>query len=58
MTGKYPGTYVLTFSDGDVRECERYGDTFVHVLNRAYEIAHDDPRITKVTHYEGRDDDG
>lgn len=38
---------IVTFLN-DVRECERVGDTLTHVLNRAFVINVDDPRILAI----------
>jgi hypothetical protein len=40
--------FVLILEGGDVRECRRVGGTYVHVLNSAWVISVDDPRITSA----------
>jgi len=40
--------FVVTFHDGDVRECYKDGDELVHVLNSSFRISPDDERIRKI----------
>lgn len=40
--------YILTFTNGDVRQCKRDGDLYVAIANTAMAWAADDPRIQKV----------
>jgi hypothetical protein len=48
MSDSNPKTVVVKFIGGDVRECTIEGDEYVHVLNPAYRIKKNDPRIKEV----------
>jgi len=43
-----PAVYIITIGR-DVRECQREGDFYVHVLNSAWRIGIDDNRIQKIS---------
>ena len=41
-------TWMVIFHDGDVRECQEEEGELVHVLNPAFRISPEDPRIKTI----------